>query len=319
MAVITSLLNGIPVDIVLSNEDRFKSLADTPKPVRCKFCGKELPFEGIYWKDTHKIEWSKKPMNCDCIGFQKEASRIRLEKIKAFELREKLACIKRIKNDSGLCKREFDRSFSNFIENDANHDAKEKAYQYASNFTKKIMNFNKPQTPTEKFSLYIYGNVGLGKTHLASAVANYLINEEVKVVFTSISDLLQKIRQTFNSSDSDYIFESEVTEKYISCDLLIIDDFGKDKSTDWSVSKVFEIINKRYENYNPMIITSNYSLGNLEKRLTPSNTFDCISAQAVVDRLYEMCYEICLSGDSFRKKPIQTQSISNRVGGGYGY
>lgn len=317
MASLNDFLKIAPIELIMSNDTNYKFLEGTPSPQKCKYCGKTLYHEGVKWKNSSIIQWSSYPMDCDCSEFQAEKKRKSAE---AYEKHMKLACINEIRRNSGLCKREIDRTFSNFITNDSNREAKKIAYQYSSNFTKKILEENTLQSPNVKSSLFIEGKVGRGKSHLASAICNQLIEDQVKVVFTTITSLLQRVRETFSSSsNSEYSFESEVIEKYVSCDLLVIDDFGKEKASEWSVSKIFEIINRRYENYKPIVITSNYALDSIENRLIPANSSDNTTARAIVDRLYEICYVIRLTGDSFRKNPIKNSSLTNSKGDNYGF
>lgn len=139
----------------------------------------------------------------------------------------------------------------------------------------------------EKNGLIICGACGTGKTHLAAAIANSLADEGVSVLFDTFSGHLEKLKEEFNSnSGAGYLnFMKNV-------DLLILDDVGKEKQTEWSESVMFGIINSRYESMKPVIITSNFSQKELEEYF----------GGACYSRLIEMCYALNTKGDDYRRK-----------------
>lgn len=138
--------------------------------------------------------------------------------------------------------------------------------------------------------LYIYGDVGTGKTHLASAVAIELINRGEKVVFTSALSIFGSIQDTYSTN------ESTLAEKrrYETCGLLVLDDLGKESASQWSVMTLFEIVNYRYEHMLPIVITSQYSLGELTDRLSRAGERE--TAKAIASRIREGCAMVHLSG-----------------------
>lgn len=308
MAGLNDFFSILPTEIS-SNDDEYRNLIDTPKPVRCKFCGKTLYYDGLLFPNGKK-EWLSLPQKCDCadsIRHRKECQQA------LFAYKEKKARIDKNLRKSGLCKRYLDRVFLNFSVDDSNRKAYMTTKEYAENFSTKIMNFDGMQTIYQKFSLYITGNIGLGKSHLAAAIGNFLIKNGVEVRFTSIGDLLLDVRKTYDSS-SEGSFETEVLNEYINCDLLILDDFGKEKLTEWGVAKLFEVINGRYKNYKPLVITSNYPLNSVLTRLIPSTSNDSITGKAIVDRLYEICLETVLKGISYRKTDINSDDRRGEYG-----
>ena len=120
-------------------------------------------------------------------------------------------------------------------------------------------------------------------------------------------DLLERIKQTYEKQKSFLPYgksepsEAKVLHKYKTVPLLIIDDMGKEPATKWAVSKIYAIINARYEAYLPTIITTNYTDSELVRRLTPEDG-DPTTAAATIDRLREMCAAIVTTGDSWRSK-----------------
>ena len=109
-------------------------------------------------------------------------------------------------------------------------------------------------------------------------------------------DLLLQIK---NSYSAENINEKEILKIYEDCTLLIIDDLGKEKPTEWALQMIYSIIDKRYNSLKPIVVTTNYTASELINRMTISS--DKSSAEAIVDRLFEICEYIPITGDSFRK------------------
>jgi DNA replication protein DnaC len=144
--------------------------------------------------------------------------------------------------------------------------------------------------------IYLFGSKGAGKSHLTACMANALMDNYYSVLYTNFSEISKYIRSTFNkTTETEYDF----LERLSSIDFLFIDDFGTELVTKndqdlWLQEKVFEVINKRYNNNKPIIFTSNYSLRQLyEERGIADKT---------IDRINEMCEIMKLEGNSFRRK-----------------
>lgn len=90
-----------------------------------------------------------------------------------------------------------------------------------------------------------------------------------------------------------------ILNQYEQVPLLIIDDIGSEQPTEWAVSKIFAIINARYEGYMPTIITTNYSGEELVRRMTPEGGDDR-NARKTLDRLKETCVGVDMTWDSWR-------------------
>ena len=144
--------------------------------------------------------------------------------------------------------------------------------------------------------LFIVGDCGVGKSHIAFAIANALIEKENRVICTSVIDLLADLRGNFQANAT----EISTLNKYNLCSLLILDDLGKEKPTEWALQTIYSIIDNRYNALKPVIVTTNYTASDLIKRFTVGN--DSQTANAIVDRLYEMCQYLPIKGESFRKR-----------------
>ena len=148
----------------------------------------------------------------------------------------------------------------------------------------------------EGIGIYLFGTKGAGKSRLTACMANKLMDNYYTVLFTNFSEISKYIRNSFNSKiESEYDF----IERLTNIDFLFIDDFGTELVTKndqdlWLQEKVFEIINKRYNNNKPIIFTSNYSLRQLlEERGI---------AEKTIDRIAEICEVMKVEGASYRAK-----------------
>lgn len=112
--------------------------------------------------------------------------------------------------------------------------------------------------------LLLEGAYGCGKTHLAAAIANAAVRRGVPTLFITVPDLLDSLR--FAYADPETTFEARF-EEIRNADLLIMDDFGTQNATAWAQEKLFQIINYRYINKLPTVITTNLILDEIESRI----------------------------------------------------
>lgn len=141
-------------------------------------------------------------------------------------------------------------------------------------------------------SLFITGQVGSGKTYLASALGMRLIDAGLTVRFETTVGLLREMRASFNAS------QTSIFERCIGCDVLILDDIGKETPTEFALSMLYEIIDIRYANALPMIITSNYQGDELVERMADANLE---TAKAIVSRICGTCKAVEMDGRDWRR------------------
>lgn len=114
--------------------------------------------------------------------------------------------------------------------------------------------------------LLLMGRYGCGKTHLAAAIANHVIEEDISTIFLTVPDLLDWLRYAYSSSGMEISFE-ERFEEIREIPLLILDDFGTQNATAWAQEKIFQIMNHRYVNHLPTVVTSNNPITDFEGRI----------------------------------------------------
>jgi len=113
--------------------------------------------------------------------------------------------------------------------------------------------------------LLITGTFGCGKTHLAAAIANHVIGRGEAVLFVVVPDLLDHLRSTFApSSRTPY---DQLFDEVRNAPCLILDDFGAHNATPWALEKLYQILNHRYNNRLPTVVTTNNELEDLAPRL----------------------------------------------------
>lgn len=103
-------------------------------------------------------------------------------------------------------------------------------------------------------SLLLLGDVGLGKTFLASAIANEAVKAKRTVVYFTLSEFLDLVRLMKFEDDGDY---REGIQRLMDADLMILDDLGAEKVTDFVAQELFHVINHRINHERPMVISTN--------------------------------------------------------------
>lgn len=154
---------------------------------------------------------------------------------------------------------------------------------------------------------YLCGKVGRGKTHLACAIAKAYAESRVrmtpagatvraKLVFTTSVDFLADLKSTYEGADGGS--ESSAMARYEMCDLLVLDDLGKDLPTEWAMTRIYQLLNHRYNECLATVITTQYEPSTLARRL--SSRTDVGDAYAIVSRVREMCDLLVLDGPDRR-------------------
>lgn len=189
--------------------------------------------------------------------------------------------IKNLKSKSLMDRKFYEATFENFQKTKSNTKQLLLCRRYAEVFSEM---FRRNQ------GLLFYGDVGTGKTYMAACIANYLLSNSVSVVMTSFVQILSEA-QPFGSE----LFEQGLAEKLNKAKLLIIDDLGAERSTDYALERVYGVIDSRYRAQKPMILTTNMTL---EKMQVATD----IRYSRIYDRIFEVCYPVEFRGKSWRRK-----------------
>ncbi len=149
--------------------------------------------------------------------------------------------------------------------------------------------------------LLIVGPVGVGKTHLAVAVLAELVDTmDVHGVFCDFTDLLARIQATFSKGSDES--EDEILAIYRDTDLLVLDELGARRPTDWARDILYGLLNTRYNRKRITLLTTNY-FDTPEK--PGGETLELRVGTAMRSRLAEMCQLVPLSGPDYRREVKQ--------------
>lgn len=136
--------------------------------------------------------------------------------------------------------------------------------------------------------LLLWGNVGTGKSYLAGCIANALLDRGVAVLMTNFSRLLNRLTD-FSAGDKNAYIQSLNAYR-----LLIVDDLGVERGSDFVKEQVFQIVDSRYRTGLPMIVTTNLPLSHLK---APQD----LAYARIYDRLLERCTPILVNEGNIRK------------------
>lgn len=257
----------------------------------CEFCGKQLlTLNGVLASVWHEDKiFDELELACDCPEALEKQEQERLEdekRKKELEARRWAEWQKEIFEHSGMPAAFEARGMKLWRrETQEQREAYDKAAAFGAAVTK----------GEETRGLYISGGVGAGKTFLASCLVRDLHRRGKYVTWAQMGNVLKAIKASFDQRSTE-----DVLRKYQETRILVLDDLGKERPTEWVVEQLFNLVNYRYDEGLPLIITTNYGADGLVKKLTPKDG-DEITAIAIVDRLCEMCENIQLKGRSFRQ------------------
>jgi DNA replication protein DnaC len=148
--------------------------------------------------------------------------------------------------------------------------------------------------------LLFVGPVGVGKTHLAVAILRELIDRyQLTGLFYQFGALLRRIQDSYNPISQ--TSEMTVLQPVFEADVLVLDELGASKPTDWVRDTMMQIINARYNDKRMTIFTTNYS----DKRKSEKDTTESLEERigvALRSRLYEMARTVEIEGDDYRKR-----------------
>jgi DNA replication protein DnaC len=141
--------------------------------------------------------------------------------------------------------------------------------------------------------LLLSGTVGSGKTHLACIALQEMIVRQCKAArFLSISrTYFARLRDTFSEESESYGQTWQVLDQLCNMPFLLIDDFGTQRGTEWENEMIYELIDARYTEERPTIVTTNISVEDFKRR----------DNDRVCSRILHMCRPIAMTGSDYRK------------------
>ncbi|MBR2518389.1 MAG: ATP-binding protein [Selenomonadaceae bacterium] len=144
---------------------------------------------------------------------------------------------------------------------------------------------------------YFFGECGTGKTFLAALIAQEFLQNGKSVIFIKVPSLLDDIKATFNGNGT----ELDLLDELRAANLVVLDDFGMEKSTQWAGSELCKILDMRYDNpTGKTIITSNLSPKELAEHLNNASDGANLNGSRIADRLREICKPVLLRGTTRR-------------------
>lgn len=150
---------------------------------------------------------------------------------------------------------------------------------------------------TSNKGAYFYGECGCGKTYLASIIAQDFLRRGKSVIFVKVPGLLDDIKATFNGVGR----EVDLLDELRNATLVVLDDFGMEKPTQWAGATLCKVLDMRYDNpTGTTLITSNLSPSELANRLDNASDGSNLNGSRIFDRLKEICKPILLKGTSRR-------------------
>ena len=255
--------------------------ATTPEPEDCTgedgllYCGKcHKPKEAYFAPDKAAVFGrDRHPAECDC-------QRAAREEREAAEKRQKhLDTVEDLKRRGFTDPAMRDWTFEN--DNGQNPQAI-RARNYVKNWERAYAG---------NVGCLFWGSVGTGKSYLAGCIANALMEKEIPVYMTNFALILNDLAASFEG-------RNEYISRLCRYPLLILDDFGMERGTEYGLEQVFNVIDSRYRSRKPLIVTTNLTLSELQH---PKDT----AHSRIYDRVLEMCPPVCCTGGNFRKKAAQ--------------
>ena len=220
----------------------------------------------------HKSELKVVTM-CRCEREEEERERRKEEAAKDMEK------IQRLRNASLLDEKLRGATFDAFKVTKYNERNLKLCRRYAMKFDQMV---EKDQ------GLIFWGSVGTGKSFAAACIANYLLDRKVPVVMTSFVKLLE----VFQSGRDE---ETSILNRLGYAKLVIFDDLGAERGTDYALEKVYNIVDSRYRKSLPMILTTNLTIEDMKSEVD-------MRYRRIYDRVFETCYPMQFTGPSWRMK-----------------
>ena len=187
-----------------------------------------------------------------------------------------------------------DRQMHNWTfanDNGSNPDMASKLLRYSAKWDKMYH---------RNIGLFLWGNVGTGKTFFAGCIANALIDSGVPVLMTSFGSIINALSGFSIEDKNSYL------DNFNRYKLLILDDLGVERQSEFAQEIVYAVVDGRYKSGQPLIVTTNLTLDELKEPVDTTHS-------RIYDRLVEMCVPIQFNGASHRRKSFQDKLETART------
>ena len=231
----------------------------------CKVCGKPITKRFNFWDKKSRLVRCR----CDC------DEKAEQEKINKEQERKRKERVTKLKKDCFSNRAMWSWNFDN---DDGRNPKMEIAQKYVLKWETMM---------EQNYGLMFIGDVGSGKSYMAACIANSLTNQGYTVKMTNFIKIRNDI---FSAAD-----KNAYVEKLCDYDLLILDDIGTERNTDYSLENVYWVIDERTAAEKPIIITTNL---NLDK----CNFDENITYKRIYDRLRKVCIPIGMENRNLRQE-----------------
>ena len=211
---------------------------------------------------------------CQC---QSEARELKLAKEKQLQEQQRIARLKA----NGLQDASL-RQFT-FANDTGINPEMQKAHSYVEHW---------PEMKATATGLLLWGNVGTGKSFFAGCIANALLDQGVPVLMTNFSRILNALTGMFSDDRNKYI------DSLNHYSLLIIDDLGMERGTEYALEQVFNVIDARLRSNLPLIVTTNLTLDELKH---PAD----LAHERIYSRVLERCIPLKINNQNIRQMKAQ--------------
>jgi DNA replication protein DnaC len=232
----------------------------------CDVCGKRKQLIVNMIGFTHKVNCM---CDCDIKKLQENDERLRREDAQRELFRRKSVGLRE--------RRFFDWRFEN---DNGENDKMIIAHRYADNW-EEMKNANT--------GLLLIGPVGTGKSFFAGCIANALLEQGERVMMTNFSRILNEL--VAYRAD-----KNRIIQELVEYPLLIIDDLGIERQSEFSLEQIYSVIDSRYCRMKPLIVTTNLSMSEMK-----GDGLDT-AHQRIYSRIFEMCVPVYFGGTDRRKK-----------------
>ena len=249
------------------------------------YCGKcHTPREAFFAKGVALMGKNKHPVECSCQRTERKKQEALINQQKHLDR------VRRLKAEGFSDPAMLDWTFEN-------DNGRSPQMHYAHRYVEQWQTMR-----AENLGLLLWGGVGTGKSFLAGCIANALMEQEVPVRMTNFACIMNELNNGFSGRNA-------VVDRLCRYPLLIIDDFGMERGTEYALEQVYNIVDSRYRSQKPLIVTTNLPLNEIRH---PQDT----AHARIYDRILEMCVPISCIGASLRKENAQKklESMKSLIG-----